>query len=429
VDYLSHTPALGRLAYIRVLSLMISLLAFDLSLMYYAATVTLEKGPSVMLLFGFEYAVLLATCLQSIIKFFLYLEDMRRDGRWDNKGAYLLYLYFITDMFKLSVYLVFFTTVMYKYGMPIHIVRQLYLTFNSFRARVTEVIQYRKATSNMNQRFPDATQEELSRTDGVCIVCREEMTAGKKLPCGHILHFHCLRSWLERQQTCPTCRASVFVDPPQQQPAQPMPPNMFPNGAPVPPGWPPFFPPNQNMMFPFPPNNIAGPNNNNQNIQNLPPPYQPPTRLPQPMVPENIEQQQQQPPTTVLTPPTNINIIQRVEQLQQHLSLIQQELQGLHQALINNPTVPRQASSSPSSSSSSSSNHNNNNNNSSSSSDTIDDEEDQLLSQALQESAQAYEDTFKDKGKAIAPLSPSSPEEDEDRTSIRQRRLARFSNS
>jgi E3 ubiquitin-protein ligase synoviolin len=24
------------------------------------------------------------------------------------------------------------------------------------------------------------------------------------LPCGHIFHFHCLRSWLERQQTCPT---------------------------------------------------------------------------------------------------------------------------------------------------------------------------------------------------------------------------------
>jgi Ring finger domain len=38
----------------------------------------------------------------------------------------------------------------------------------------------------------------------------------KKLPCGHILHFYCLRSWLERQQTCPTCRRSV-LDPPQPQ--------------------------------------------------------------------------------------------------------------------------------------------------------------------------------------------------------------------
>lgn len=32
----------------------------------------------------------------------------------------------------------------------------------------------------------------------------------KKLPCGHILHFACLRSWLERQQICPTCRQPVL---------------------------------------------------------------------------------------------------------------------------------------------------------------------------------------------------------------------------
>ena len=32
----------------------------------------------------------------------------------------------------------------------------------------------------------------------------------KKLRCGHIFHVHCLRSWLERQNTCPTCRALVL---------------------------------------------------------------------------------------------------------------------------------------------------------------------------------------------------------------------------
>lgn len=39
----------------------------------------------------------------------------------------------------------------------------------------------------------------------------------KKLPCGHVLHFACLRSWLERQQICPTCRATVV--PAAQAPA------------------------------------------------------------------------------------------------------------------------------------------------------------------------------------------------------------------
>ena len=92
----------------------------------------------------------------------------------------------------------------------------------------------------MNSRYPDATAEEIARED-VCIICREDMrpwqqsnASGaqqpdtvraaraastavderlrpKKLPCGHILHFACLRSWLERQQNCPTCRRPVLV--------------------------------------------------------------------------------------------------------------------------------------------------------------------------------------------------------------------------
>ena len=91
----------------------------------------------------------------------------------------------------------------------------------------------------MNERYPDATAEEIGGED-VCIICREAMRPWqtlhgnetavnnvtplpdssrssderlrpKKLPCGHILHFACLRSWLERQQNCPTCRRPVLA--------------------------------------------------------------------------------------------------------------------------------------------------------------------------------------------------------------------------
>jgi len=79
----------------------------------------------------------------------------------------------------------------------------------------------------MDQRYPNATADEMTAmSDRTCIICREEMvphqageapvnvdgpnTTPKKLPCGHIFHFHCLRSWLERQQSCPTCRRTVL---------------------------------------------------------------------------------------------------------------------------------------------------------------------------------------------------------------------------
>lgn len=42
---------------------------------------------------------------------------------------------------------------------------------------------------------------------------QDQRSRPKKLPCGHVLHFACLRSWLERQQRCPTCRRPVLDEP------------------------------------------------------------------------------------------------------------------------------------------------------------------------------------------------------------------------
>jgi len=76
--------------------------------------------------------------------------------------------------------------------------------------RVRDIVRYRRAVANMEERYPEATEEELAQTDRVCIICREEMTSSaRKLPCGHVFHFRCLRSWLERQQACPTCRRPI----------------------------------------------------------------------------------------------------------------------------------------------------------------------------------------------------------------------------
>lgn len=113
--------------------------------------------------------------------------------------------------------------------------RDLFMTGRSFTKRLAAFLRYRRATHDMNTKYEDATVEDIARED-TCIICREEMRpwsvtnppvpAGqqpparstgtvnersrpKKLPCGHILHLGCLKSWLERQQACPTCRRSV----------------------------------------------------------------------------------------------------------------------------------------------------------------------------------------------------------------------------
>ncbi|KAF5519976.1 ERAD-associated E3 ubiquitin-protein ligase HRD1 [Colletotrichum aenigma] len=255
------------------ISLLLSLV-YDIWLLRYTVNTVIQQArPNMMVMFLFEFAVL-ATCSartgirymvsvmeQNIIKTQTRqrLEERRRQVReereellrqrehdngagddadlpreedvdemdievpgWEAKGQWILILDLFADCVKLAIYLVFFGILLTFYGLPIHIMRDLFMTARSVIKRGSALWRYRKAVEDMNK-YPDATQEELSRED-TCIICREEMrpwdpSAGavervrpKKLPCGHILHFGCLKSWLERQQVCPTCRSPVVVN-------------------------------------------------------------------------------------------------------------------------------------------------------------------------------------------------------------------------
>ncbi|KAK2024696.1 hypothetical protein LX32DRAFT_90980 [Colletotrichum zoysiae] len=257
------------------LSLLLSLV-YDIWLLRYTVTTVIQQArPNMMVMFLFEFAVL-ATCSartgiryivsvmeQNIVKAQTRhrLEERRRQVRgereeiirqrehdggassedqpdlpreedidemdievpgWEAKGQWILILDLIADCVKLAIYLVFFGILLTFYGLPIHIMRDLFMTARSVIKRGSALWRYRKAVEDMNK-YPDATQEELARED-TCIICREEMRPWdpsngaverirpKKLPCGHILHFGCLKSWLERQQVCPTCRSPVVVN-------------------------------------------------------------------------------------------------------------------------------------------------------------------------------------------------------------------------
>ena len=192
-----------------------------------------------MLLFAFEYLIQISSVFSSLVKYCFATLDGILQGRWESKGIYVFYLELLTDLMHLCVYLIFFGIVLVEYGLPIHLVmsphallialgvrcmqvRDLYWTIRNFRNRVRDFLRYRRVTSRMDL-FEDATEEDLARCDNVCIICREEMTmdtVNKKLPCSHVFHVHCLRSWLERQQNCPICRNHV-LPPSERAPAPP----------------------------------------------------------------------------------------------------------------------------------------------------------------------------------------------------------------
>ncbi|XP_024010598.1 ERAD-associated E3 ubiquitin-protein ligase HRD1B isoform X2 [Eutrema salsugineum] len=210
LEYIETTPSVTLLSHVRIVSFMVFLLVLDGLLTYSSIRQLIQsRKASMSVFFTFEYMILATTTISLIVKYTFYVTDMLKEGRWEGKPVYTFYLELVRDLLHLSMYLCFFLMIFMNYGLPLHLIRELYETFRNFKIRVTDYLRYRKLTSNMNDRFPDATPDELSAIDPTCIICREEMTSAKKLICGHLFHVQCLRSWLERQNTCPTCRALV----------------------------------------------------------------------------------------------------------------------------------------------------------------------------------------------------------------------------
>ncbi|KAK6540530.1 E3 ubiquitin-protein ligase hrd1 [Orbilia ellipsospora] len=285
VEYMEQAPpARPYVFHTRLASSLALLFTIDFLLCRYCVLTLMDlPKPNMLVMFAFEFAILLVNCSSTIGKYMIAItekfitirktrqhrerrkrilqrrvdrgditaEEMNDTileeeeagdiiGAWDGKSAWGFNLDIATDLLKLTIYLLFFAIVLMFYGLPLHIVRDVYLTVRGFISRVRDFIAYRKATTHMNTKYPDATREEIAR-EAVCIVCREEMVAWsdtpganpqpaptpadeeaeiiderlrpKKLPCGHVLHMSCLKGWMERQQRCPTCRRPVLDDP------------------------------------------------------------------------------------------------------------------------------------------------------------------------------------------------------------------------
>ena len=209
-----------------------SLLAFllilvDITMVNYCVQAILSSGPSVRILFGFEFAILGVIAITTVALHFLHMIDVIHQAEtghaWNSKGMLNLAVELVADGLKCLFYITFFSIVFTYYGVPINLLRDLYVSYHNLRKRIKAFCTYRELTRNMNERFRDATDEELEACGHVCIICRDTMAnseerqrrpndinaGGKVLPCGHVFHFFCLRSWLQQQQSCPTCRTDI----------------------------------------------------------------------------------------------------------------------------------------------------------------------------------------------------------------------------
>lgn len=57
------------------------------------------------------------------------------------------------------------------------------------------------------------SKEQLIASGGICAICHEKYSMPVRLHCKHIFCEVCVSTWLDRERSCPLCRASITDDP------------------------------------------------------------------------------------------------------------------------------------------------------------------------------------------------------------------------
>lgn len=205
VEYQEQLLPIPLGAQMRVYTLLTALSVIDLAGSFLSVMYVYTYGRSVIILFGFEFGLLVLYTINMSVRFVIQILDSLTEAGIPSKGLYLMLTDVVCEVVKFITYVCLFGLVFYYYGIPIHILRDVYMSFLSCQRKVMSFVKYMQLTRNLDSRFEDATPEELA-TAGNCLVCHEALTQGKKLQCGHVFHLDCLRMWLQHQQICPLCR-------------------------------------------------------------------------------------------------------------------------------------------------------------------------------------------------------------------------------
>ncbi len=173
---------------------------------FFSSFITLSSsGPLILLYFQFEQSLLLFLSIYLLLKLSIYILDYRLESGFNQKELFSPIIDLIYECLKLLSSIRFALTVYLRDQMPLFLLRETLTLAMNVSSKFQSLLKYIYLSKNIDERFEDASEEDLSSCED-CIICRESIEEGKRLPCGHVFHKHCLKSWIAHQQVCPLCR-------------------------------------------------------------------------------------------------------------------------------------------------------------------------------------------------------------------------------
>ncbi|XP_051546326.1 E3 ubiquitin-protein ligase AMFR-like [Myxocyprinus asiaticus] len=216
-EYLSFSPTTPMGSHVRVLTLLVSVLMCCSGLAVLCALVGQVHGMHTVTFMAAECLLVMVRTGHVIIRYSIHLWDLNHEGTWENKSSHIYYTDFIMELAILCldlmhhIHMLLFGNIWLSMASLV-IFMQLRYLFHEVQRRIRRHKNYLRVIDNMESRFAVATLDELVANNDDCAICWDSMTTARKLPCGHLFHNSCLRSWLEQDTSCPTCRMSLNIN-------------------------------------------------------------------------------------------------------------------------------------------------------------------------------------------------------------------------
>lgn len=216
-DYLSFSPTTSPWSHAKVIGLLIILVLCCNGLFFVCLFIGWPDGIHTFTFMLAECMLLLIKIVHGLIRYGIHLWDIGHTSMWEGRSTWS----YNTDMMMdLAIYIVDFAhhlhmllwSNIFLSMASLVLCMQLRHLFYGIKKKLAKHRSYVRIIKCMESRFPLATEEELIKNNDDCAICWDSMVAARKLPCGHLFHNSCLRSWLENDTSCPTCRQSLASD-------------------------------------------------------------------------------------------------------------------------------------------------------------------------------------------------------------------------
>ncbi|CAG2100739.1 unnamed protein product [Medioppia subpectinata] len=213
-EYLSFSPMTPKWTHFRLIVLLMAILTTSLSLFVVCVLVGIHAGINTFAFMTAECSLVAVRTLFVIVRYSIHLWDLNYEGVWENRASMAYYTELVFELSTLTIdfchhlHMLFWGNIILSMASLV-ILMQLRYLFYEINRRIRKHKNYLQVVRLMESNFPMATNEELEKNSDDCAICWDRMETARKLPCGHLFHNSCLRSWLEQDTSCPTCRTSL----------------------------------------------------------------------------------------------------------------------------------------------------------------------------------------------------------------------------